>query len=264
MNAPPLTALWAATEAPTAHLAGCLQMPRVRRLSAADLDAVDALQRQVGADLPAGFMRSKGEHELMAYLDGTHGRAYGIVGQGAVWAMALLRIPSPLCPNPGPPFPRVPATDWPRHAALLENAMVHPRMRGRGLQRALTDVRIAYARAAGMRWVCAGVHFDNLASWRNLLANGMRITDSRERFGRPLLALLRPFDEMALPSNPGDRRWVRAQDAAGHRSALQAGYLGVGFTPDRCVVYQRLGAVPCAGKHRAWWRPAADAIAKPA
>jgi hypothetical protein len=58
--------------------------PFVRLLTVADLPAMVALQKAVTAKLPAGFVRSKTESEVRAYLDGTHGVAYGIVeGSGS-------------------------------------------------------------------------------------------------------------------------------------------------------------------------------------
>jgi len=51
------------------------------------------LQATVTAELPVGFIRSKAESELRAYLDGTLGVAYGIAEGTALVAMSLHRRP---------------------------------------------------------------------------------------------------------------------------------------------------------------------------
>jgi uncharacterized protein YqjF (DUF2071 family) len=68
--------------------------PFVRQLTVTDLSAMVALQEAVTAKLPVGFVRSKTESEVRAYLDGTHGIAYGMVEGSALLAISLLRIPN--------------------------------------------------------------------------------------------------------------------------------------------------------------------------
>ena len=104
--------------------------PFVRLLTVADLPAMVALQKAVTAKLPAGFVRSKTESEVRAYLDGTHGVAYGIVEGSALLAISLLRVPDENHPNAGLPFPLVPEEDWSLCACFLENTMVLPAARG--------------------------------------------------------------------------------------------------------------------------------------
>ncbi len=216
----------------------------VRRLKASDLPHIVDLQAAVAAALPAtaNFIRDKSAGELRAYLDGTRGVAYGVVDGDALQAMALLRLPSAAHRNQAgdPPFPLVPATDWPFYAAFLENAMVRPAARGRGYQRALLDVRLFRAAALGMRWICAGANLSNAVSWKNMLAKGMAIAGIRRDLGFPLIGLLAALDKTALKSDPRDCVAVDAQDQARHHAALRDGYIGVRLAADGAVIYQRL------------------------
>lgn len=215
--------------------------PRVKQLTPADLADMLALQSAVAADLPAHFLRAKSEDDLRGYLDGRLGVAFGIFDRDAILATALLRLPGADHPNPesDPPFPLVPEADWPHRAAFLENAMVLPAARGRGVQRALLRLRLAHAAAAGMQWVCAGASLRNEASWRNLLAEEMTIVGLVDR-AVPTLGLLTAFDTDALATDPDDRLSVAAQDRAGHQAALGHGYVGVSLAPDGTVTYRRL------------------------
>ena len=227
---------------------------QLRQLTVADLPQIAELQAAVTAGLTAGFIRSKSESELRANLDGTLGAAYGIVEAGALVAMSLLRIPSEKHPNPGLRFALESADvvvaaglgetlveeDWSLYTCFLEHAMVLPTARGRGYQRALLDARLAHAASAKMRWVCAGVHFQNSVSWANLLAKGMAIAGIRFDPGYPVLGLLRSLDARVFTSDSSNRAPVSAHDAFQHQAALQNGYIGVRLASDGAVIYQRL------------------------
>src|SRR5262245_469008 len=216
--------------------------PCVRQLKVADLSAVVALQEAVTAELPVGFVRSKAESEFCAYLDSTRGIAYGIVKGNALLAIALLRIPDEKHPNAGLPLPLVPEEDWSVCACFLENTMVLPAVRGRGYHRILLRARLAHAASVRMKWICAGVHLQNVVSWTNLLARGMAITGIRFDLGYPLIRLLRSNYTIALPSDSNDQVWISAQDPSQHQAALQDGYIGVRLGSDGGVVYQRLSS----------------------
>ena len=216
--------------------------PFVRLLTVADLPAMVALQKAVTAKLPAGFVRSKTESEVRAYLDGTHGVAYGIVEGSALLAISLLRVPDENHPNAGLPFPLVPEEDWSLCACFLENTMVLPAARGRGYHRILLRTRLSHAASTKMRWICAGVHLQNSVSWANLLAKGMAIAGIRFDLGYPIIGLLSSFDALALPSDSNDQVSIRAQDPSQHQAALQDGYIGVRLVSPGAVIYQRLSS----------------------
>lgn len=216
--------------------------PFVRLLTVADLPAMVALQKAVTAKLPAGFVRSKTESEVRAYLDDTHGVAYGIVEGSALLAISLLRVPDENHPNAGLPFPLVPEEDWSLCACFLENTMVLPAARGRGYHRILLRTRLSHAASTKMRWICAGVHLQNSVSWANLLAKGMAIAGIRFDLGYPIIGLLSSFDALALPSDSNDQVSIRSQDPSQHQAALQDGYIGVSLASDGAVIYQRLSS----------------------
>jgi GNAT superfamily N-acetyltransferase len=209
-----------------------------RQLTLKDLAAIKALQRDVKTMLTADLLQLKEEHELTAYLDGTKGAAFGVFDNDVLSAMALIQIPSAEYPNLLPPLPHVPKLDCSLHTAVLENAMVAPAARGRGYQRMLVNMRVAHAKAAGMRWVGAGSRLRNFISWRNLLASGMAIVALRVYNGQAVIGLLRPLINDALPSSIVNRRLVAAHDADGHLHALESGYIGTRITTTGFVVYQ--------------------------
>jgi GNAT superfamily N-acetyltransferase len=212
----------------------------IRRLSLADLPALIELRATIMAGLSPGFVWPRTEAQLCAYLDGT-GAAFGVAGSnGTLDACALLRLPDAGQNNPGPVFPLVPKADWPLRACGLEGTVVRPAVRGRGLQRALVDARLAWAASTRMRWACAGVRLENAVSWANLLARGMVIVGIRFDPGYPILGLLRPLGSQALRCEPNDRVAVGAGDPSGHQAALESGHVGVRLAGDRMVIYERL------------------------
>jgi GNAT superfamily N-acetyltransferase len=212
-----------------------------RKLEASNIDAILALQHKVNIDLPVGFVRFKDELELLAYLDGKLGAAFGIFNEGELTAMALARIPSVKHPHQLEPLPRIlPKEDWPLHTAICESAMVAPEARGRGYQRMLLDARIAYAKSVGMRWIGGGSRLDNVISWRNMLMNGMTLVGVRIHQGQAFMGLLQSIEKKdALATSFADFRLVSAEDADEHLRALEAGYVGTAMTPFGAVIYQR-------------------------
>lgn len=209
-----------------------------RQLVMADFDAVSALQNEVTAITPSGFLRVKTVAEINAFLDGEIGAGFGIFDNTKLLAMGFVRTSMADHPHHGPPFPRVPEEDWPNNSAFLENTIVAPAARGRGFQRALIDLRTAHAKAAGVRWMCAGVHLANEISWRNLLASGMVIVGIRAANGQAVIGLLKSFDNNALRSSITNLRLVAAQDTDGHLHATERGYIGKRMSTWGFVVYQ--------------------------
>jgi ribosomal protein S18 acetylase RimI-like enzyme len=214
------------------------EAPRPVLLAPRDLAAIHALHAAAGP-LPPGFLQPKTDAELLARLAGQGGAAHGIVLDGRLVAVALLRLPDAQHPNPPPGFPLVPPAEWPLLACGMEHALVHPDARGRGLQRALLAARLEHAARAGMHWAFAGVRLANQASWRNLLAAGFVIAGQRHDFGAPLIGLLRPV-AAPLATGAADAGRVAPQDAEGHDAALGAGLVGVALDDAGDVIYRRL------------------------
>jgi predicted GNAT superfamily acetyltransferase len=207
-----------------------------RRLDMSDFAELAALQREVAAGAPQGFIRGKSDDDLAAIVEGRAGAAYGVRARGELIAAGLLTFPGPT-PKGAPPFPRVPPTDWSTRVAFFDNAVVRADMRGRGLQRALFDARLAHARRAGRVWFCAGVHAGNIASISNLLKRGMAIVGLAFFHGYPLFAMLRAEDASALATT-GAGVHVAAHDVVAHERVLGGGMIGEGIV-DGAVVYRR-------------------------
>jgi ribosomal protein S18 acetylase RimI-like enzyme len=215
-----------------------------RQLARTDFDAIAALQSEVIASVPRGFLRDKTPEELNAFLDGEIGAGFGIFENGTLLAAGFLRTSMANHPYQGPPFPRVPKEDWPNNSAFLENAIVAVAARGRGFQRTLIDLRMAHAKASGVRMVCSGVHLGNEISWRNLLASGMVIVGVKVENGTAVIGLLKSFDDNLLRSSITNLRLVAADDTDGHRDAIERGYIGTRLSAWGYVVYQ-MGRSSC-------------------
>lgn len=215
-----------------------------RQLVMTDFEAITALQDEVTASVPTGFLRDKTPEELNAFLSGNIGAGFGVFDNGKLLAMGFVRTSMANHPYQGPPFPRVPKEDWPNHAAFLENTLVAPAARGRGFQRTLIELRTAQAKANGARQVCAGVNLSNEVSWRNLLASGMAIVGIRVANGQAVIGLLKSFDDNVLRSSITNLHLVAAQDTDGHLDAMERGYIGKRMTAWGYVVYQ-MGRSSC-------------------
>lgn len=214
-----------------------------RQLTATDLPKVVELQKTVTAALPAGYVMPRTESELVRYMTGMLGVAYGVFEGHTLVASALLRIPSVTHPNdPLMPFPIVPEEDWTLRAGGLANTMVLPATRGRGYQRVLVEARVSHAKSAGMRWIYAGIHLRNSVSWSNLISTGMAIVGMRTDFGYPLIGLLCKADGRPLAFDKGDRMLVEEHETSQHQGALDAGYVGVRTDSRGLVLYCRLRA----------------------
>ena len=214
---------------------------RVQILGTTDLGRFLALNKAVMADgLPDGFLLEKSAADIVNYLDGSVGRAYGVFERGQLNAAALMRLPRPGRANAGKGFPRLSPSDWAHRTAFMEHAVVAPAARRRGLHRALFDARMADARLSGMDWVASGTHLKNSSSWFGLLAGGMTLVGARlDPQGHEVVALLTSLSGMRFATDPHDRRSIVRNDPAAHFQTIQEGYLGIGIEhPDR-VIYAR-------------------------
>lgn len=208
--------------------------PQVRVLGPSDLQALLELRAAALAGVPEGFVRPRTVQDLESLLAGSSGVVFGVEQHGVLVASALLST----APAGAESFPRIPAAEWPRRAVLFEGAMVHPAQRGRGFQRALLRARIRHARAAGVRWFCAGVGFSNVASCRNLLAEGFSIVGLRTFSGARVFGVLRTADA-PLPADSQRLLRVPAGDPARHEAVLALGYIGTELLPDGRMLYRR-------------------------
>jgi GNAT superfamily N-acetyltransferase len=230
------------------------EAPHLRTLTLADLNEVLQLQQLAIAGLPAGFVRPRSAPDLAGFLEGRLGAAVGILERDALVAMSLLILPDGKTPTESLDAEiekrgvsiaaglraRLSEEDWGFSTCFLANALVHPAARGRGYQRLMIAARLKHAAAARMKWAFAGVHLENAASWRNLLAHEMAAVMVSPDPRHPLIGLLRGFGSAALATDARASISVCAADAAQHQAALQRGYIGTHLGPDGAVIYRKL------------------------
>lgn len=65
--------------------------------------------------------------------------------------------------------------------------LVHPDYRGRGINKKMTELRISEAKKAGLKYLFATVHPDNVPSLKTLESMGMKQIDQRLMFEPPML-----------------------------------------------------------------------------
>jgi len=212
--------------------------PLIQRLMPADLEAVLQLYAEEAPGVAPDHLDPRGPEELAGYLDGSTGRAFGVRDGRRLDAVALLRLPGTDAFPGQPPFPFVPAADWPQLSAFSECTLVRSAARGRGHQRALIRARTAAAEAAGRRWLCAAAHPDNRASWQNLLKSGFVLVGVR-REPKLRLGFLRPLGGASLALRPETERRVGPDDLDAHGAALAEGLVGVALGSDGALLYRR-------------------------
>jgi len=219
---------------------------RVVRLNPGELPAIQRLFAEEAPGLPDGFVQPRGEIELMAYLDGSAGQAFGAFDDRLLQAVGLLRLPGPDACAGQPAFPFVPSADWPQLTAFGECVLVRKWARGRGHQRALIKARALAAQAAGRRWFCAGVHVENRRSWRNLLLSGFLLVGCREEPGQARFGLLRPLNGASLALRPRTVERVALENLAGLQAALAQGLVGAALDGEARLLFRepvRAGAL---------------------
>lgn len=213
-------------------------LQRVVRLNQADLPTLLRLIAEEAASLPPDFLQARGEPELLGYLDGSRGQAFGVFEGQALQAMALLRLPAKGDFAGSPAFPLVPTPDWPQGTAFLESTLVRRWARGHGLQRRLIKARAIAAEAAGRRWLCTGVHPENVVSWRNLMRSGLLLVGCRPEPAPARFGFLRPLNGASLPLRPGTVRRVHGDNLKDLQSALAVGLIGAALEPDGSLLFR--------------------------
>ena len=208
--------------------------PVLHRLGQQDAMDAQRLQARIALATPPGHLRDRTRDEFADIFSGKRGAAFGMRDDaGELIAMGLL-VTMDGRPD-GPSFPRIPAEDWAQHCAFMESTMVLPHARGRGYQRLLLHMRMAEAKARGVRWFCAGVHRSNAPSLRNLIATGFAVVGMR---GDCVFGLLRRADGAPLAMDAEDLKCAPLAAAEPHQRALRGNYIGVRTHGD-ALVYAR-------------------------
>lgn len=194
------------------------------RLGEADLPEILALHRlSLSLAAKPGLVKPDEPRFFAEHLE-LRGRILGQREAGRLIAYAVLGLPNPGGPNMGADL-GLPTAEFP-FVAHLAGAAVHPERRGRGLQRSLTEERIALAARSGRRHVLSTVSPFNYFSWRNLIAHGLLVRRLKTKYGGHLRYVL----HRELGAEPEfDRTRARAfalNDAAGQGALLDAGWAG--------------------------------------
>lgn len=222
-------------EPPRAHAA------TVRLLGEDEVEAVVALHELAVAALPPGMVR----HDGAEFFHGVLARGGSILGVEAAGRLVAYAVLS-LVPEAQREYGRLLGLDpaeWPG-VACLDGVAVHPHWRGNGLQHRLAGWRMAMARAAGRRHVCATAAPANHVSWSALLERGMRMRAAGPFYGgldRYLLHVDHGADP-APPPDPAASVCVAAADFASAARLLADGYVGWRrWMPDPRRVYLVMG-----------------------
>lgn len=215
----------------------------IRRLNHGDLQQVLKLQSDSLANLQKGTIHPKSEVEIIQYLNGSVGVVFGIEKKSVIIAFSILQTPNIENPNRGLKFKIIPNDDWLYHTCFIENTIVDKNFQGRGFQKLLIDIRISVAIDKGMKWICAGVKFDNIKSWKNLLSKGMAIVDFRKDRGYLTLGLAQKLNQEPLTLYT-EQKIVALDDEGAHQNALSEGFVGIDLIyQDKGIshlVYKRL------------------------
>ncbi|MEO1194112.1 MAG: hypothetical protein AAFY02_20320 [Pseudomonadota bacterium] len=205
-----------------------LALPQDMAWSALRLDQVaevEAMQARVYAGLedhdhfkpaPQGFFASvvKGRGSVLTVRHGAAVVAFGTLLTGlapgeSIRQMVGLADGTPL--------------------AMMQGAVVDPAYRALHLHRQLLRRRLALLRPAGYWHVYASAAPGNIASWRNMLAEGYEVVALNTRYGRLLrYTVYRPAEPRFLsPEQAAALQWCDPDDVAGQERLLAEGARGV-------------------------------------
>jgi len=194
------------------------------RLGEADLPDILALHRLSLSQAAKPGLVKPDQPQFFAEHLGLRGRILGVREAGCLIAYAVLGLPNPGGPNLGEDL-GLPASAF-SGVAHLAGAAVQPDSRGYGLQRRLTEERIALAQANGRRHVISTVSPFNYFSWRNLIAHGLLVRRLKTKYGGHLRYVLHRELGAEPALDRGQARDFALNDAAGQSALLERGWAG--------------------------------------
>ncbi len=215
----------------------------IRKLDINDIAQIKDIQNIILAESDHGFIHPRSDETLIDYLSNSNNVVFGLETEDKIIAFGVLNVPKKNQRNKSLRFKIVPDEEWAYHSCFIESAMVLPNYRGKGLQKILIETRIAAAITCGMKWLCAGVKFDNYKSWGNLLAKGLVIVGYRVDLGYLILGLAQKLNGPVLRFENKESMSVNIFDEQGHRTALDNGFLGINVVSEKncsSVVYKRI------------------------
>ena len=197
-----------------------------RQLTVADLSSIQALQQVVVEDLEdKGILQPLSTEEFLNILNG-NGIMIGVYEDEELVAFrALLK----------------PATNEDEHLGLdvgaldlarvmyQEVSVVHPNMRGKGLQQQMGKFIMAKVDTASYDWVCATVMPFNIASMKDKLGQGLFIRALKLKYGGKLRYVFgKDLHEVGYAFS--ESQLIAMADTVGQQALLAQGYVGTSIS----------------------------------
>lgn len=198
---------------------------RLRFLGPDDLPALESFRSFIFDQLPDIDAYFPETPEFAGLHLGERGVTLGLEAEGRLIACAIVGLPQPGMPafveDLPQPRPALPTT------AHMASCMVHPDVRGNGLQRLLVGMRALYALGAGRPHLFSRVALSNPLSLSNLLAGGFVVRRVLTMHSGRLRYLLHRDMGSAPPAwVPGSERVFAIPEVEEQRAVIEAGWVG--------------------------------------
>ena len=232
-----------------------------RRLALSDLDALLRLHHRSLEGMPPSWVARDDEAFFCRHL-GQDGMIGGLYDGARLVAFAVLGLPMSGAPNFGTDHALSP--EQLDRVAHLDGAGVAPEWRGHGLQRVLSNWRIAVARALQREIVLSTVSPLNLPSLASQLGVGLSARGLKQRFSGWRLLMRCDLSRVMREPVRGDAdvdcgrqvsaaRSVSLDDVAALQQAFADGWIGVALdAPQRALRLAR------------WQGPSSESVSPPA
>lgn len=197
-----------------------------RTLSEAELPVILALQQVVVDNLEdKRVLQPLSEVEFLNILGG-NGLMIGVYEAGQLVAFrALLKPDVAEAEHLGED---VGAADFAR-VLYQEVSVVHPAMRGKGLQQQMGEFIMAQVDTSLYDWVCATVMPLNIASMKDKLAQGLFIRALKLKYGGKLRYVFGKDLRSAEATVFVERELIAMADTEGQQKLLVQGFVGTGM-----------------------------------
>lgn len=197
-----------------------------RTLSEAELPAILALQQVVVDNLEdKRVLQPLSEAEFLNIVGG-NGLMIGVYEAGQLVAFrALLKPDTAEAEHLGED---VGAADLAR-VLYQEVSVVHPAMRGKGLQQQMGEFIMAQVDTSLYDWVCATVMPFNIASMKDKLGQGLFIRALKLKYGGKLRYVFGKDLRSAEAVVFAERQLIAMADTEGQQKLLVQGFIGTGI-----------------------------------
>jgi ribosomal protein S18 acetylase RimI-like enzyme len=196
------------------------------QLNPADLPALMEVQEIVRQSLPDPDLFQCEEESYYTRAMAAGGAAFGAFDGDRMAGFGLVIFPGAHPDNLCRDLPDA-AID-PREVAHLDGSAAHPAYRGHGIQRRLSELRMAYAAERGARHFLMTVSPGNPHSLRNHLNHGgFRVQALKRKYSGVWRLILYRGLESEAPAVPGPWECCRLDDLEAQRRLLAAGLVGV-------------------------------------